>query len=63
MKSKRVVEILENEIRCINRRAQGECNGGNDCQTCDLVLPDVEIISALNTAIKSIERNPIIYGK
>ena len=62
MKSERVVEILRNEIRCINRRAKHECNGWDDCQTCDLVLPDLEIKSALKNAIKAVKRKSKVHG-
>ena len=43
-------EILTNEILCIKRRASGKCNGGTDCNTCDLIMNEAEIIK--NALIK-----------
>ena len=37
------IEVLENESRCVERRASNKCNGGSDCKNCDLVLTDTEI--------------------
>lgn len=54
MNEKRAIEVLDNEINCVNRRAKGECNGGSDCQKCDLLLTDTEIIWALTKAIKAL---------
>lgn len=46
------VEIFANEILCIRRRASGICNGGTDCNTCDLLMNEVEIIEAYQRAMK-----------
>ena len=45
-------EIFANEILCIRRRASGRCNGGTDCNTCDLLMNEVEIIEAYQRAMK-----------
>lgn len=55
MNEERAIEVLENESRCVSRRARGDCNGGEDCQTCDLVLPDTEIQEALAKAVKHLQ--------
>ena len=46
-------EIFANEILCIKRRASGRCNGGTDCNTCDLLMDDTEIIEAYQRAMKN----------
>ena len=45
-------EIIANEILCIRRRASGRCNGGTDCNTCDLLMNETEIIKAYQRAMK-----------
>ena len=47
-------EIFETEIKCINRRASGKCNGGTDCYKCDLLMNEKDIISAYERAIANI---------
>lgn len=44
-------EIFETEIKCINRRVSGKCNGGTDCCKCDLLMNEKDIISAYERAI------------
>ena len=44
-------KIFETEIKCINRRANGKCNGGTDCCKCDLLMNEKDIISAYERAI------------
>lgn len=44
-------EIFETEIKCINRRSSGKCNGGTDCCKCDLLMNENDIISAYERAI------------
>lgn len=46
-------EIFANEILCIRRRSSGSCNGGTDCNSCDLIMEDSDIISAYERAMKS----------
>ncbi len=53
---KNAIDVLKNEIKCVNRRAGGECNGGTDCRNCDLVLPDFMVLDALRMAIEAVER-------
>ncbi|MCM1275505.1 MAG: hypothetical protein NC299_09075 [Lachnospiraceae bacterium] len=55
MTNKEAIAVLENEIKCVTRRANGECSGGDDCATCDLVLSDSVIRSAFRKAIKELE--------
>ncbi len=55
MTNNETIAVLDNETKCVNRRARGECNGGTDCQTCELVLPDYMILSAYNKAIKLLD--------
>ena len=45
-------EIFANEILCIMRRAVGRCNGGTDCNTCDLLMDETKIIEAYQRAMK-----------
>ena len=45
-------EIFANEILCIRRRACGRCNGGTDCESCDLLMNETEIIEAYQRAMK-----------
>ena len=44
-------EIFETEIKCIQRRSSGQCNGGTDCCNCDLLMNEKDIISAYERAI------------
>ena len=46
-------EIFANEILCIRRRSSGSCNGGTDCNSCDLIMEDSDIISAYERAMKN----------
>ena len=48
-------EIFATEIKCINRRANGQCNGGTDCCNCDLLMNEKDIISAYERAITNID--------
>lgn len=47
-------EIFENELECIQRRNDGECNGGTDCAKCDLVMDCEEIKSCYLRSISNI---------
>ena len=51
-------EILANEILCIRRRSSGSCNGGTDCNTCDLLMNESEIIAVYERAMK---QNDLIH--
>jgi hypothetical protein len=48
-------EIFEVEIKCVKRRSSGQCNGGADCGNCDLLMRDIDIISAYKRAIDNID--------
>ena len=48
-------EIFGIEIKCINRRANGQCNGGTDCCNCDLLMNEKDIISAYERAITNLD--------
>ena len=61
----KAIEIIENEILCLNRRAANKCNGGEDCATCVLVLPDTAIRQAYALAIerlKSADNAPLKHA-
>ena len=49
----KAINILENEIKCVERA--NYCN--RDCANCDLVLKDSEIIDAYEKAIHSLKYN------
>lgn len=44
-------EIFENELKCIQRRNAGECNGGTDCAKCDLVMDCNELKSCYHRTL------------
>ena len=48
-----VIEILKNELKCIDRA--NHCD--RDCGNCDLVLEDTELIEAYERAIHSVKRD------
>lgn len=45
----RIIEILNIEKECVKRNINKDCE--RDCETCDLVLEDDEIITAYTLAI------------
>ena len=51
MKYETVIEILENEKECVQRA--NICD--RECQVCDLVRHDEEILEALNIAIELVK--------
>lgn len=51
MKYETVIEILENEKECVQRA--NICD--RECQVCDLVRHDDEILEALNIAIELVK--------
>ena len=53
-------EIFENEIKCIKRRSNGECNGGDDCCHCDLLMDEKEIIAAYERAIERLSCDIVV---
>lgn len=46
-----VIEILKNEMECVRRA--NSCD--RQCQNCDLVRDDTEILDAYNAAIYALE--------
>lgn len=52
MTNERVIEVLKNEKKCVLRNIRG-CD--RDCGKCDLVLPDEEILTAYDIAIRVLE--------
>lgn len=42
-------EVIENELKCVQRDC---CRVENECAKCDLVLPQSEITTAFNEALK-----------
>lgn len=52
MTNERVIEVLRTEKKCVLRNIRG-CD--RDCAKCDLVLPDDEILTAYDTAIRIIQ--------
>jgi len=52
MNSNEVIEVIENEKECVKRA--GICD--RECQVCDLVKNDEEILEAYDQSIKAIKR-------
>ena len=52
MRSEEVIEVIENEKECVRRA--GICD--RECQVCDLVRNDEEILEAYDQSIKAIRR-------
>ena len=52
MSSEEVIEVIENEKECVKRA--GICD--RECQVCDLVRNDEEILEAYDQSIKAIRR-------
>ena len=46
----RAIDIIKNEIECVNR--QDTCE--HKCADCELVLPDIEIFEAYDMAIQAL---------
>ena len=53
MNNNDIINILENELECINRASH--CN--RNCDKCDLVMEDTELIEAYENAIRIIKHN------
>ena len=56
MNAKRAIEILHNEIECVNT----DCVR-TECRDCQLVMPKDDILEALNMAIKALERSKLLH--
>jgi hypothetical protein len=52
MSNERVIEVLMNGKKCVLRNIRG-CD--RECGKCDLVLPDEEILTAYDAAIRIIQ--------
>lgn len=52
MTNERVIEVLRTEKKCVLRNIRG-CD--RECGKCDLVLPDEEILTAYDMAIRIIQ--------
>ena len=50
MTGKEIIEILKNEMSCVDRAK----NCDRDCYNCDLLMPDSKILEAYEAAIKAI---------
>lgn len=52
MTEQEAIKVIENEIKCV-------CNGScerTECQDCNLVMPECDIIAAYTAAINALER-------
>jgi len=54
MTDERAINVLLNEKTCVLRQSVGDCD--RECEKCDLVLDDEEIIEAYNHAILAIQK-------
>jgi hypothetical protein len=53
MKIERVIEIMQNEQKCVEIASNGACD--RDCALCDLVLPSEEILEAYSYVINELK--------
>lgn len=51
----RVINVLSNELKCVERQFGKTCDNKRDCANCDLALNEKEIIFAYENAIHWIE--------
>ena len=57
MTREEAIAIIENEKKCVNRANKNDyCN--RDCYNCELVKTDIEILTALDMAIRSLSQEP-----
>lgn len=54
MTTQRIHDIMENELRCVQRASVNACD--RNCKECNLLMDTDEIIQAYNEIIKIIER-------
>lgn len=52
MTNERAIKVILNEIKCVERNVSG-CD--RCCETCDLVLPDKDVLEAYRTAIEALK--------
>ncbi len=57
MQTKRMLELLKIERKCVQRNIDGQCN--RDCAKCDLVQPDSEVIEMYTEAIDRLSPKPV----
>lgn len=60
MTNEKAIEVIKTERRCVLRNIRG-CD--RDCAKCDLVLPDEEILTAYDMAIRSLSHHVVPFGK
>lgn len=60
MTEKEAIEVIKTEKKCVLRNIRG-CD--RDCAKCDLVLPDEEILTAYDMAIRSLSHHVVPFGK
>ena len=53
--SQKAIDLINNEIKCIKST---QCKR-EECNTCHLVMPEDDIIEALNMAIKALKKEQI----
>lgn len=53
MQIDKILQVMQNEKECVIRNSKQQCN--RECNKCDLVLEDKEIIEAYTYAIHIIE--------
>ena len=56
MTNERAIELMKNEIRCINRASDNLCD--RNCEKCDLVVGTEEMLHAYRRAIRALEERP-----
>lgn len=59
MTNERAIEIIQTEKKCVARA--NIC--GRDCANCDLVLPEEEILTAYDMAIRALSHHVVPFGK
>lgn len=50
------IDVLKNELKCIKRQNGSICDNKRDCQSCDLVMNDKDIVFAYKNAISALEK-------
>ena len=57
MTKERVHDIMENELRCVQRAGTNRCD--RKCEDCDLLMDTDEIVEAYGMVIKMLEKGEI----
>ena len=55
MTNKRAIEIIENEKQCVIRQSGPGIVCDRNCASCELVLPDQDVLDAYDKAIAALE--------